>query len=188
MFIVAGVSHGWFLTLCHWFKCSSLGWPAGRSCSYVWLFWRTVLYSANQTGEVGTGCVQVMMGLQCWFLHVSWLWTRTSPEWRAGWHRWMQSWMQGKFVVSVPVLIGGWPKPDSDGSAENRLDDSSVKLDQQFQRQVEPPELAQELHPLLGLFDDCVTLCCFVSTLCPGRLWIPESWRIPPETQCCWVW
>ena len=37
--------------------------------------------------------------------------------------------------------FGGRPKPDSDGCAENRLDDLSVKLDQQLPRQVVLPEL-----------------------------------------------
>ena len=56
----------------------------------------------------------------------------------------------------MPVLFGGQSKPDSDICAENRLDGSSVELDQQLLRQVEIPELAQEVHPLLGLFGDGV--------------------------------
>ena len=35
-----------------------------------------------------------------------------------------------------------------------RPNDCSVKLDQQLLRQVVLPELAQEVHPLLGLFDE----------------------------------
>ena len=64
-----------------------------------------------------------------------------------------KSWMVGRFV---PVQFSGRSKPDSDGCAENRLNDCSVKLDQQLLRQVVLPELAQEVHPLLGLFDDCI--------------------------------
>ena len=40
-------------------------------------------------------------------------------------------------LQSVPVVFGCRSKPDSDGSAENRLYDRSVELDQQ----VELPEL-----------------------------------------------
>ena len=39
---------------------------------------------------------------------------------------------------------------------EKRLDDCSVELDQQLLMQVVLPELTQEVHPLLGVFDDCV--------------------------------
>ncbi len=53
---------------------------------------------------------------------------------------------------SVPVLFGGRSKPHSDRSAENRLNNGDVKLDQQLLRQVELPELVQEVHHLLGLF------------------------------------
>src|SRR4029434_9539616 len=59
-------------------------------------------------------------------------------------------------LSSVPVQFSSLHKPDRDGYAENRLNDSSVKLDQQLLRQVIFPELAQEVHPLLGLFEDCI--------------------------------
>ena len=49
-----------------------------------------------------------------------------------------KSWMVGRFV---PVQFSGRSKPDSDGCAENRLNDCSVKLDQQLLRQVVLPEL-----------------------------------------------
>lgn len=57
---------------------------------------------------------------------------------------------------SLPVLSGAQSKSNSDGCAENSLDDCSIELDQQHLRQVELPELLQEVHPLLvlGLFDD----------------------------------
>ncbi len=141
-----------------WFNCSSEWQPVGRNCSCVWLFWRTVLYSSYQRRGVGTGCVQSVKDLQWCFLPVSWLLTCISPEWRAGWHQWLfpQSWP----LQSVPVLFCGQSKPESDGCAENGLDYDRVKLDQQLLKQVELPELAQEVHPLLGLFDDCVDVGC----------------------------
>ena len=41
---------------------------------------------------------------------------------------------------SVPVLFGGWSKPDDDdGRAENRLDYCLLELDQQLLGQVELP-------------------------------------------------
>ena len=58
-------------------------------------------------------------------------------------------------LESFPIQFGGRSKPDSYGRAEKRLDDCSVELDQQLLRQVVLPELAQEVYPLLGLFDDC---------------------------------
>ena len=59
-------------------------------------------------------------------------------------------------LESFPIQFGGRSKPDSYGSAENRLDDCSVELDQQLLRQVVLPEQTQEVHPLLGLLDDGV--------------------------------
>lgn len=41
-------------------------------------------------------------------------------------------------------------------AAEDRLDYCRVELNQQLLGQVELPELAQEVHPLLGPFYSCV--------------------------------
>lgn len=41
----------------------------------------------------------------------------------------------------VPLLFCGQYKPDSDGSAVNRLDDCSLEVDQQLLRQVVLPKL-----------------------------------------------
>lgn len=61
----------------------------------VWLFWRTTLYSAYRSGEVGPGCVQCATGRQWCFLPVFWLWSCICPKWRASWHHWfsLQSWL-----------------------------------------------------------------------------------------------
>lgn len=54
-------------------------------------------------------------------------------------------------LQSVPVLFVGRCKPNSDGGAGDRLDDGSVKGDQQLLRQVKRPELSQKAQPLLSL-------------------------------------
>lgn len=43
-------------------------------------------------------------------------------------------------------------------NAQRRLDDYSGKLEQQLLRQIEVPELVQEVHPMLSLSDDCVDI------------------------------
>lgn len=58
---------------------------------------------------------------------------------------------------SVSVLFGGRSKPDSDGSAEDRLDDGGGEGDQQLLWQIELPELMWEVQPLLGRVPD--SLC-----------------------------
>ena len=59
-------------------------------------------------------------------------------------------------LESVLIQFGGRSKPDSYGCAQNRLDDCSVKQDQQLLRQVVLPKLAQEVQPLLGLLENFI--------------------------------
>ena len=59
-------------------------------------------------------------------------------------------------LQSVPVLFGGRSKLDSYGNAEDRLDDGSVKDDQQLPRQVKLSQLTQKVQTLLGLHPDIV--------------------------------
>ena len=95
-----------------------------------------MLCGAHRRGGVGTGCVRGAMGPFCPF-----------PD--SGDVQVLDSGQAGTndFFYRPDWLI----KPDSDGCTENRLDDVSVELDQELRRQVELPELAKELHPLLGL-------------------------------------
>ena len=48
-------------------------------------------------------------------------------------------------LQSCPVPFGGWPKPDSDRGAEDRLNDGWVEGGQQLFRQIKLPELSQEV-------------------------------------------
>ena len=59
-------------------------------------------------------------------------------------------------LKSVPVLFGGRSKPNRDGNAENRLDDGGGEDDQQLPRQLELPQLLQNVQALLGLLPDRV--------------------------------
>lgn len=55
---------------------------------------------------------------------------------------------------SEPVLFGGRSRPDSDGSAQDRLGDGRVEVDQQGL--VKLPELSHEVQPLLHLHTNSV--------------------------------
>lgn len=56
----------------------------------------------------------------------------------------LQSWLS--VCCLFLTCFGGWSKPGSDGGAEDRLDYCGLEL---------PQQLGQEdVHPLLGLFDD----------------------------------
>lgn len=71
------------------------------------------------------------------------------PDLRTVWHQ--------RFFV---VLFHG-SKADSDGCAENKMDDCrTVELDEKLLRQFELPELAQKVYTLLCLFDDQVDVRC----------------------------
>ncbi len=52
--------------------------------------------------------------------------------------------------------FGSWAEPDSYRSAEDRFNDGGVEPFQQLLWQVELPQLAKEVQPLLGLFDNRV--------------------------------
>ena len=57
-------------------------------------------------------------------------------------------------LKSVSVLLGCKTKPDSYRGTDDRLNNSSVELDQQLLRQFKLPELAQKEHSLLCFFND----------------------------------
>ncbi len=54
--------------------------------------------------------------------------------------------------LSSEVRFGSWAEPDSFWHAEDRLNDGRVELCQHLLWQVELPQLAKEVRPLLGLF------------------------------------
>ncbi len=55
-------------------------------------------------------------------------------------------------LKSSEVIFGSWAEPDSYWSAEDGFNDGKVEPFQQLLRQVELPQLAKEVQPLLGLF------------------------------------
>ncbi len=56
------------------------------------------------------------------------------------------------YPLSSEVRFGSWAEPDSYWSAEDGFNDGRVELFQQLLWQVELPQLAKEVQPLLGLF------------------------------------
>ncbi len=56
------------------------------------------------------------------------------------------------------VRFGSWAEPDSYWWAEDGFNDGRVELFQQLLWQVELPQLAKEVQPLLGLFNNGVCM------------------------------
>ena len=161
-----------------WVSCSVERRRVGRNCFCVWRFWRTEICSAYQRGRVGIGCVQGVRGLQWFFLPVSWLWRCKGLGWWAGWHRWsfLQTWLSVG-VYSYPVW---WPIQTRQLL---KCTEQTRWLQCRTWSAAPEAELAQEVHPLLGLFDDSVDVGFPLQVLGDCGSQKPEGFH---SRQCCW--
>ncbi len=80
----------------------------------------------------------------------------------------------GSNKISSEVRFGSWAEPDSYWSAEDRFNDGRVELFQQVLWQVELPQLAKEIQPLLGLFNNGVNVSVPLQVLGDGGAQEPE--------------
>ncbi len=100
-------------------------------------------------------------------------------------------------LQSSYIWFAGWPKPDSYRRAQNRLNNSRVKLCHVRLWQVELFQLTKKVHSLLGLFHDGVDVSVPLQVLRDGGSQEPEwlhcihrvvhdsewgeSWGVSPE-------
>ncbi len=77
-------------------------------------------------------------------------------------------------ICSSEVRFGSWAEPDSYWSAEDGFNDGGVELFQQLLWQVELPQLAKEVQPLLGPFDNGVYVSIPLQVLGEGGAQDPE--------------
>ncbi len=77
-------------------------------------------------------------------------------------------------LQSSYIWFAGWPKPDSYRGAQNRLNNSRVKLCHMLLWQVELFQLTKEEQPLLSLFHDGVNVTVPLQVLRDGGSQEPE--------------
>ncbi len=99
-----------------------------------------------------TGRVQGERGLWWCYLPVSSLWSSTNPEGWAGCTPMILSAVLTVRCSPSSIWFAGWPKPYSYRRAQNRLNNSRVKLCHVRLWQVELFQLTKKVHSLLGLF------------------------------------
>ncbi len=84
------------------------------------------------------------------------------------------------------IWFAGWPKPDSYRGAQNRLNNSRVKLCHMRLWQVESFQLTKEEQPLLSLFHDGVNVSVPLQVLRVSGSQEPE-W-LHCSHSCSWWW
>ncbi len=146
------------------------------------------------SGRFGAQCSVASTRRQQFKEGVCWMWW--GPEWfcQLTLDKY-SSWRVGRVVpmirsavrTTLRSLLWSDLVAEMNQTVIDGFNDGRVELFQQLMWQVEIPQLAKDVQPLLGPFSQWTQCDCPTSG--PEKLWCPGIWMTALQSQCCsWWW